>query len=83
MPPEDGGRLDEKRDAPPRGRDAGGDSHDQAGPRRPSDAANDLTLRDDELLPKYGVLRQEGCARSEVIGETTTEESQQVKHEAS
>jgi hypothetical protein len=66
-----------------RGRDAGGDSHDHALPRRPSDAANDLPFDDDELLPKHDVLGKECRPRTEVIGEQTTDESQQVKHEPS
>jgi hypothetical protein len=43
-------------------------------PRRPSHAADDLPLGDDQLLSEHRVLRQERGARPEEIGEELTKE---------
>jgi hypothetical protein len=59
MPSEDGGRLDEERHRPPRERDLSGKAHDEALPRRPSGAADQLPLGHDQLLPEHRVLRQQ------------------------
>src|SRR5439155_12517714 len=59
VPAEDGRRLDEQRGVAPRRRQACCEPHREALPRCPPDPPRDLSLRDDELLPKQGVLGDE------------------------
>src|SRR5947208_10788105 len=59
VPAEDGRRLDEQRGVAPRRRHACCEPHREALPRCPPDPPRDLSLRDDELLPKQGVLGDE------------------------
>src|SRR5206468_2680340 len=67
VPAEDGRRLDEQRRVAPRRRQACCEPHREALPRCPPDPPRDLSLRDDELLPKQGVLGDEtGAAAHDV-----------------
>ena len=59
VPAEDGRRLDEQGGVAPRRRHACCEPHREAPPRCPPDPPRDLSLRDDELLPKQGVLGDE------------------------
>src|SRR5262245_19631183 len=80
MPAKDRRWLDEEGHALPCGRESGCDAHDHALPRRPSHAADDLSLCDDQLLSEHRVLRQAGATRSEEIGEEAANEPEEVDH---
>ena len=68
MPTEDSRWLDEQGCLPPSRRDACGESHRKALPRRPLDAARGLPVRHDELLAKQRVLRDELSVPANEIG---------------
>src|SRR3989441_9575377 len=59
VPAEDCRRLDEQRGVAPRRCHACCEPHREAPPRCPPDPPRDPSLRDDELLPKQGVLGDE------------------------
>src|SRR5881409_3900564 len=66
VPAEDGRRLDEQRGVAPRRCHACCEPHREALPRCPPNPPRDLSLRDDELLPKQG--DETGAAAHDVGG---------------
>src|SRR3989442_13180102 len=82
VPAEDGRRLDEQRGVAPRRRHACCEPHREALPRCPPDPPPDLSLRDDELLPKQGVLGDETGAAAHDVGSQPHHEPKDLDHAA-
>src|SRR5439155_14204518 len=82
VPAEDGRRLDEQGGVAPRRRHACCEPHREAPPRCPPDPPRDLSLRDDELLPKQGVLGDETGAAAHDVGSQPHHEPKDLDHAA-
>ena len=80
MPPQNSRWLHQQDRTAPRRHDARRERHCEALPRRPSSAAHDLPLRDDELLAEQRVLGDELRTRANDIGEQTEREANQIVH---
>src|SRR5205823_2620224 len=82
VPAEDGRRLDEQRGVAPHRRQACCEPHREALPRCPPGPPRDLSLRDDELLPKQGVLGDETGAAAHDVGSQPHHEPKDLDHAA-
>src|SRR5207249_461681 len=82
VPAEDCRRLDEQRGVAPRRRHACCEPHREALPPCPSDPPRELSLRDDELLPKQGVLGDETGAAAYDVGGRPHHEPKDLDHAA-
>ncbi len=83
MPTKNGRGLDEQSCFTPSWRDSRSENHREALPGRPSDAAGDLPVGDDELLSKKRVLRNEFDATANEIRGQPGNEPKKVDHVSS
>jgi len=83
MPAKNGRGLDEQGCFTPSWRDSRGENNREALPGRPHDAAGNLPLRDDELLSKKRVLRNQFDATANEIRGQPGNEPKKVDHVSS
>ena len=83
MPAENGRGLDEYGCFTPSWRDSRGENYREALPRCPADAAGNLPLRGDELLPKKRILRNQFDATPKEIRSQPAKEPKKIDHESS
>jgi hypothetical protein len=80
MPTKNGRGLDEQGCFAPSRRDSRGENNREALPGRPHDAAGNLSLRDDELLSKKRVLRNQFHTTANEIRGQPGNEPKEVDH---
>src|SRR2546430_6669704 len=83
MPAENGSGLDEQGCFTPSWRNSRGENNREALPGRPADAAGDLPLRGDELLPKKRILRNQFNATANEIRSQPGNEPKKIDHVSS
>jgi hypothetical protein len=83
MPAENGSGLDEQGCFTPSWRNSRGENNREALPGRPADAAGNLPLRGDELLPKKRILRNQFNAAAIAIRSQPGNEPKKIDHVSS